>query len=745
MASQDNHLGRKSFAPERRCHWFDSNGRPFKRLDGGLGCPRGPRCYFAHPTELEAWRNARPGGDPPLHYLTNDEYRLIVGRHRSPPPPRGVHPGPRPRSLSPGRRRSPPRLISREREPPPLAQRMRRQSASREREPRQFIPRSSRSKSPGRGRIHRTPPLPPRGPRMSMGGPTPDGPRRLPLDTRSPVVFPKNEHDVPMRDATKSEYKREDSVASSHQAAQPQTPPRPPQAQAATAKATYRPVTPPVPAPVNTSPAVAQAPSAGPAPSDALKSLLESSALQWQQISSAVAAASSVTTGISKTTPSNGTPDEALGEDKARIWSSRIELLAAAVRTHNDCRSLESDVRDYQQLVESFSYQNLSAEDKAVIDGHLHTLQSRLAERTEEVKKSLSQLADSKYWLTYSDKAKASPQERSQEIAKQMHSLKVSVSHLQELFQTVEARWEQASKSLNTNRNGLAVDIFGASQGIGQSNALIAGAIVPKELEKIRGAIASFEERLGSLENAALHSSELMLEQLDVIVAENVQALILCSTGAVQAKPPQPRPTNALTAHQLKVLERLQQHAAVTTQQVQQLSQEVTELASVKEQLQTKNSQLLAENAQLRQQLAEAMVVQLPTNNDSAKLDQIQAALRALNAAVVAYHAERPSTSPSLPPAETLVEQIGPQIATSVLKMMTPELQGFRDQVQELLRSQQAEVKNLVNNLAATRDSIGAIRDLVDKVSALEGTENGTVSDRSSTPAANGSAAPMET
>ena len=42
--------------------WFDSNGRPYKRLDGGLGCPRSKVCYFAHPSDGEYWRDARLSG-----------------------------------------------------------------------------------------------------------------------------------------------------------------------------------------------------------------------------------------------------------------------------------------------------------------------------------------------------------------------------------------------------------------------------------------------------------------------------------------------------------------------------------------------------------------------------------------------------------------------------------------------------------------------------------------------------------
>lgn len=276
---------------------------------------------------------------------------------------------------------------------------------------------------------------------------------------------------------------------------------------------------------------------------------------------------------------------------------------------------MENDVRDYKQLVESFSYQSLPAEDRTVIEGHMHTLQAQLAEKSEEMKKALTQLAEAQYWTTYGDSSSTAPQVAGQEITKHVQGLKVSVSQLQSLFTTVGTHWESVAKSLQSNRlsniGNHAMDTSGAPQGVGQSNALIAEVIVPKELEKIRNTIASFDVRLKAVENAAAESSEVVVEQIDALVAENVQALMLAATGSVQASPPPPRPANALTAQQRKMLETLQQNASVTQQHVQRLSQKVTEMATENEQLQGENAQLHAENVQLRQQLSEVRRLEL--------------------------------------------------------------------------------------------------------------------------------------
>ncbi|KAI0824807.1 hypothetical protein BC628DRAFT_1321578 [Trametes gibbosa] len=719
--NRDNPPAHKPFAPERRCHWFDANGRPYRRLDTGLGCPRGGKCYFAHPTDLEAWRNARPGGDPPLHYLTDDEYRLIMGRHRSPQRAH-FHPGPRPRSISPVRRRSPPRRPpSRGREVPTLVARIRGRTLSREREVRALRPRNSRSRSPVRARPQRTPP-PPRGPRMSIGGPPPDGPRGLGGPSRSPMIFPKVETDVSMRDVMrdvpKPVHRRDDSAASSHHRTQ-QIAPSASRATGVPAAPSARPTTNvQVQALMN----AASASGSGTTPppqSDAIKALLESSTLQWQQISSAVAAASSVTPAKPRAEPLNKTPGRMSTEDKADIWSCRIELLAEATRVHNDCRNMESDVRDYKQLVDSFSYQSLPAEDRTVIEGHLTAIQAQLAEKSEEMKTLLTQLADAKFWPTHSDQARgSSPQESGQEIVKHVQGLKVSVSQLQGLFQTLGTRWEQVSKSLQSNRlssiGNHSFDIPGAAQGgVGQSSTLIAEALMPKELDKIRSSIASFDERLKNVEKAATNSSEIVSEQIDVVVAENVQALMLAATGSVQATPPPPRPANALTAQQRQMLETLQQNAVVTAQQVQQLSQKVTEMAAANEQLQGENVQLQAENARLRQQLSESMAVQLPASGETTKLDEMQSEMRALNAAVVAYLSQRPSTGPSGSSADAIAEHI----LNSLPKVIAPELHNLHDQIQETIRSQHVELlKELTSNMTSPQHSATVIRDSADRM-----------------------------
>ncbi|KAI0674541.1 hypothetical protein C8Q78DRAFT_1015408 [Trametes maxima] len=733
MPLRDNAPARKPFTPERRCHWYDANGRGFHRLDGGEGCPRNNKCYFAHPTDTEAWRTARPGGDPPLHYLTEHEYRLITGRQRSPLPQRipyqPVHRPPR--SPSPGRRRTPPRRVSREREPPSLMSRIRGRSLSREREARErearrIGPRNSRSRSPGRGRAPRSPP--PRGPRVGAGGSFSDGQRGAQLIPRTPAVFPKVEYDVPMRDATKPLHAREDSVASSHHAARRGTPPRPAPAPPTALSTSAASVAARAPAPVNPSSASSSEPGSTPVENDAIKNMLESSTLQWQQISSAVAAASSVTPSKPKAASPNGASGDAPSDDRVKIWSTRVDLLASAVRIHNEIRSVEKDVHDYKQLVDSFRYQALPAEDRTVIEGHLHALQSSLADKAKEMKSTIIQLAAARFWPTYSDKSRPAPQDSGQEIAKQVQGLKAAISQLQSLFHTVGAHWEQTAKSLQNNRlagiGNHTMDTPGSSQGgIGQSNALIAEVIVPKELEKIRNAVSSFEGRLGTLEGAVAQNSDFIPEQIDVIVAENIQALTLAATGAVQARPPAPRPTNTLTAHQLKMLETLQQNAAVTAQQVQQLSQKVTDMAAVNEQLQGENAILQGENMQLRQQLEESMVVQLPAGNNTAKLDQMQSEMRALNAAVVAYLAQRPHSTPTPPSTDTLVEQLVSQLVTSLPKAIIPATQSLQNEIQEMLRSQQVGFMQELSS--STQKTIEAFRGLINNGPGFTNTAQG--------------------
>ncbi|KAI0747032.1 hypothetical protein C8Q80DRAFT_815112 [Daedaleopsis nitida] len=706
MSPRDNAAGRKPFNPDRRCHWFDSNGRPYHRLDGGLGCPRQRNCYFAHPTDLEVWRKARVSGEPPLQYLTDDEYRLIVGRHRSP----GARPvGHPPRYRSPSgdrdrrrRERSPAkRSRSREREPT-LASRLRsRRSMSRERggpaEGRPYGQRSSRSRSPFRGRLQAqrtTPPLqygaPP--PRDALPyGSIPEGPRNGGTSgtPRNSAVFPKMEAmDVSMREvmAPTQGMARESSIASTHVPSHRLSPARIPAAPNSIGMSTA--------AEPSTSVTITST-------QDTIKSMLESSALQWQQISTAVAAAKSA---VPKPGAQNVAGD-LTADEKHKIWTSRIELLAAATRLHNDTRSMENDIKDYKQLVESFSYQALPADDRSVIEGHLHTLQGQMAQKLEELKKILTQLTNAKFWPTHTHRqAPALDQYNGNpEVASQIQTVKESVLQLHSMFQAVGTRWEQISTQLQSN---------GSSS---QANTFLAEAIVPAELEKIRDTLSSIENRLGTLESEIARPKEVILEQVDAIVAENVQAVVLASTGNVQAQPPAPRA--ALTDEQLRTLQVLQQNAAATGQQVARLSQEITQLAARNDQLQTENMQLQAENAQLRQQLEELQAAP-SSSGDSQKIDRMQAEIRALNAAVMAYISHSPNIPPAnanpVPNVDAIVQQITPQIVKSIPEMIGPELQTMRNQLQDSLRTQQSEsAKELSLKMSLTLQAVEAIRGLV--------------------------------
>ena len=345
-------------------------------------------CYFAHPDDGSKWRDARPSGDPPLHYLTDDEYRLIVGHHRSPsrrPPPVATRP-PQPyqvrrRSFSIERdRKSPirrferepfrPRTRSRERErsPPSLASRIYRRSTSRERDPRPpYGYRNSRSRSPNvRGRMPARSPPPMEAPRPRPYGMIPDGPRNGPQGRRrSPVIFPKVEAvDMSPRQllAPPRVMQREDSISSTHVPSHRATPSKIPTGPAAM-NGGHLSVNDRLPYPNRSSSAVLGATStktdpslmnmaataivtgssaadAGPSamdvdiPStsvapletkptaDSIRSLLETSTAEWEQISSAVAAA---TSAVPKTNLQVSASGEISAEDSQKIWASRIE------------------------------------------------------------------------------------------------------------------------------------------------------------------------------------------------------------------------------------------------------------------------------------------------------------------------------------------------------------------------------------------------------------------------------------
>lgn len=92
----------------------------------------------------------------------------------------------------------------------------------------------------------------------------------------------------------------------------------------------------------------------------------------------------------------------------------------------------------------------------------------------------------------------------------------------------------------------------------------------------------------------------------------------------------------------------------------------------------------------------------------------MQAEMRALNAAVMAYISHSPNTQPANQTADTLAQQITPQIVKSIPELIAPELQTMRNQLQETLRIQQSEsAKELSLKMSLTLQAVEAIRGLV--------------------------------
>lgn len=399
---------------------------------------------------------------------------------------------------------------------------------------------------------------------------------------------------------------------------------------------------------------------------------------------------------------------------------------------------MENDIRDYKQLVESFSYQTLPAEDRTVIEGHLRTLQGQLAQKTDEMKKIITNLSAAKFWPTHTNKHPPEPDnnQQKQEFANETGALKGSVSQLQLLFKTVDARWENLSNQLKSNHNSSSDSGPGSGGGnremaASHASSFLAEAIVPTELEKIRNTLANFEDRLSALERG-VQQDQALGEQLDAIVAENVQTIVLASTGSVQMKPPEPR-TAALTDEQLRTLQTLQQNATVTGQHVARLSQEVTQLAGYNERLQTENMALQAENVQLRQQLEEvrragcvrsprlayenlSRVSQLQntqvSSGDSTQADRMISEMRALNAAVRAYISQSSSSAqqPAEPTGDAVVKQLAPYLVKSIPELIAPQLQGLQD---KLRVTQTQAIQDLSTKMMTTLQTVEAIRDLI--------------------------------
>lgn len=106
--------------------------------------------------------------------------------------------------------------------------------------------------------------------------------------------------------------------------------------------------------------------------------------------------------------------------------------------------------------------------------------------------------------------------------------------------------------------------------------------------------------------------------------------------------------------------------------------------------------------------------VQPGNSGDSKKIDRMQAEMRALNAAVMAYISHSPNAQPANPNIDAIVQQIAPQIVKSIPEVIAPEIQTMRNQIQEALRIQQQEAsKELSLKMSLTLQAVEAVKHLV--------------------------------
>ncbi|KAI0945662.1 hypothetical protein AcW1_001830 [Taiwanofungus camphoratus] len=669
--------------PQKRCFWYNEDGRPYVRADGGRGCSRQSKgsCSFAHPSDRLEWTTAIPSGKPPPQLLASEKYQPGSSRprSRSPPPSSSTSRRSRSRERRHGLRTDDKHRVAWPPSPGPSVRAARHPlSPARPRE-------SSRSRE-----------RPPGGPRRG------EEPQLFDLDVRrsragyrgrSAESHTSRAHvshadvDARGREVTSREYKESNANA-----------------------------VPSTPKPEEHSPVVAREPSMQsqstfvPLPPPGTPPPLPFETPAWVPFPQPT------------TEPSNMPSSKALSaEGKRKLWTERIGLLTAAANARAEYLRLDTEARDCTRLAQSSRFSALADEDRERAQAHVRDLRTKRDKKEEELKGILSRLAATDFWSSRDIKGSTAPTNTLKELGAQIRDLKDSVSHLSTLLHSISARG-QAPVAPPQDETAMEVDPhpnqrhqllgeFLDKEAVKRQWPESEGVVRSGELEEANETLSRFEDRLADLQSRFdMHQTD-MLEDLEMLVKENIQAL-----GAEEPQPQTVEPaTLTPSTEQAERLKALEQDMALTGEQVGELAQEVGSLILETASVRRENAALQSENETLR-----TLVTELQARQKE-RLGAMEREMRALNAAMQVQLSRAPPEPPLQPrDVEELLRTVRPLLLQSVREEMQPLARELQETVQEMLRTQSAQVSStIVPKLTRTLQMVEAVQGWLDRMGGV--------------------------
>ncbi|KAI0054086.1 hypothetical protein FA95DRAFT_1591845 [Auriscalpium vulgare] len=676
MAKGSNYLGPPK---ERRCNYFEADGKPAQRNEG-LGCPRtAAQCNFIHPTDPQ-WDWTRP---PPKYKKNWDSgaARRVNPKATSPSSSaRGRSPHPQRMHRS---SRSPQRRSSRSLSP-------RRRSRSRTRSERRRSPSPRRRRSPS---PRRRSPSPRRHRESNYGHRESDyGHRESDYGHRDPASY-RDERSRPFANSDKaplSSPTRQTSVSSSV----PTTGPRAIQSQrqpsfsASSHPPTLRTSVDPGQATVPT-PSTVHPPSHAPVVSQLPVTATLPPAPQPLRAPPPVAV------------------KELTMEEKRVIWAERINLSALAVTERLEHVKLEKDVIGRRRLTQSSGFQVLSGESKANVLAQLRDAEAKSEEKKKSLVDIISRLVDAGFWPIQ-------PHHDLADFDAKISGMKTSLGTL---YNGVAQLNSNLTAVMNPSqlRQGQAdhAGAVGPEARPLKRQRTLTGETIPDEddsvlqstLELMQDRVQGIENRAEELQNDLTQHMRDTLDEFEGRLDDKVEEI---TAGIAQTLLTDGQIGPAAT----KQLSDLEMKYSQADEDMDEMAKEVGELIVQLRDIQANRDRLVNGNTQLREGIAE---LDRQHKGQSEELEQMRKEMHALSNVVKAALAA-PRTQPVQPPIEVVVEAIKEPVQEIARKELHPALQEFRTQVEDNLHVHGTSLRDAVGpKLAQYARSVEVIWDWIEQ------------------------------
>ncbi|CDO72903.1 hypothetical protein BN946_scf185002.g88 [Trametes cinnabarina] len=380
---------------------------------------------------------------------------------------------------------------------------------------------------------------------------------------------------------------------------------------------------------------------------------------------------------------------ELTAEEKRSLWLRRVEHLSEAVRARSQLLRLQEDLQKYERLTRSAVYQSLPEEDRTALKDIIASTSAKVQEKQQELNRIAAQLIPEDFWPSV-----VTAQQRSDPGYHQMTSvLETLKEDVQKLYTSLDTVQRSSGSTVLTEGAAPAASKPEPGEIITQPTTKrtkkrrrLSNEGTPMldfpiiDLEDTRDRLAALDYRIVELRNDLLQYDKRVEDEVESELGHRLSGLQI---GGKEDMPADPE----LQAR----VQKLQEEFASTQARAAEAMKELDELQAYGESRDKMNADLQQKNDALRKELDELEARQSST---ARTVEAQTKELRALHDAVTAY-LSRPQVQPALPTpltAEAMVETLRPRLLSAAREDLAPILQEVRKHVQQQLQAQSDQV-----------------------------------------------------